>query len=289
MGGASRREPCLTQPKQSVATAAAVGRGGVGVRWGWGGAPAVAGGLAQVVAQVGFGARKSFGAQLFGCTTRVWRKWWRKWGLAQVVAQVWRKLGLAQVWRKLVWWRRFGASSGSYLKGTCAKLAPNQLAPNLRHQNPLAPNPTCAKLAPNPTCATTCAKPGRCIHNVALHPKSCAPKLFRATTCAKPHLRHHLCHHRPAAHMSRQKAWRALGAVGAGWGGVGWGGVGWGEKGQRSPTPDPPLSAGAAFSGREPFLGLEPNDLEPYFCYGGVFYLCWSGSKRTLGNEKGRI
>ena len=71
-------------------------------------------GLAQVVAQVGGGGNmlvhKIWGKQLCGCTTLVWRKWWRTRAvaqlMAQVVAQVWRKL----VWRRLVWWRRFGAS-----------------------------------------------------------------------------------------------------------------------------------------------------------------------------------
>ena len=59
--------------------------------------------VAQVVVQVGGGRQvlvhKFWGAkQLYGCTTRWWHKWWRKLVVAQVVAQV---------WRKLVWWRKF--------------------------------------------------------------------------------------------------------------------------------------------------------------------------------------
>ena len=147
---------------------------------------------------------KIWGKQLCGRTTLVWRKWWRKRAVAQVMAQV-----VAQVWRKLVWrrfgasWlggRRFGASFGSYLRVTCAKLAPNQLPPNLRHETNLRQTnlrQTCAT-----TCAITCAT-ARVRHHLrqtrVVHPQSCLPQILCtnmlpppptcATTCAKPHLR----------------------------------------------------------------------------------------------------
>ena len=61
------------------------------------------GGGTSLVGLVGGGGQvlvdKFWGAkQLYGCTTRWWHKWWRKLVVAQVVAQV---------WRKLVWWRKF--------------------------------------------------------------------------------------------------------------------------------------------------------------------------------------
>ena len=123
--------------------------------------------------------------------------------MAQVVAQVWRKLvwrrfgaswlggaglaqvGLAQVWRKLLLSKSRNLRQTCATKPTCAKPAPNQLAPNLRHhlRHHLRHRPLTPPLAPNQGGASTKLFTPKLCTNMFPPPPTCA------TTCAKPHLR----------------------------------------------------------------------------------------------------